>query len=612
METCWHKAKPDELVGKVIQHVNWVEQQQSDLYLRLIKYAWLYDPRERAYGVSYPTAQPYPTVENVVANNVDTLHSQLSTEMITRFVTKGADWSAQRLAKRAEWYLSSLNTLLDAPRYADDALLEALKKGAAFVKVYACPTSGKVKIERVLADDIIVNEDECRTHRLPRNLAHRMFLDREELMARFPAFAGKIAELGSANTSGRRVWANYRKYRPNEVVAVEIWRRPVGKQGAKGYFPGRHAFVVEGIQEPLLDKEYHHDGFPIARLVLVERDKGYFGRGIPEILDEIQKRVNKAHAQEDKITDRWAFPITWVHQGDQNLTIKSRKQYGAFGLWKVAAPRTEWPQNVGGDWTQRKQQYRATSFNESGVSQMASNASVPARIESGAAVRELLDREAGRHNPPAKAVERFWIEIQYLMLRAVHELGADAPVVLHQSARGYKKITLVGVEPDDLRLWMKPANSLAESVAGLKDTVASYVQAGIITQEEARKLIDNPDLQAESSLFTAAIKDIDRTIEEILDGEWLVPEPTQNLELGIVRVQRAILEARANGAPYEVIGGLELWVEQAGWELAMKQQQAGMGPPPPQVPTQEGMAGALPPGVPGPPTADELGVPALN
>jgi len=102
--------------------------------------------------------------------------------------------------------------------------------------------------------------------------------------------------------------------------------------------------------------------------------------------------------------------------------------------------------------------------------------------------------------------------------------------------------------------------------------------------------MDFPDLESVNSLELAAVHDIDRVIEKILDdGEYEPPDPLQNLEYGTRMLQLAYLRARQDGAPKAHLALARQWIDEATAMLA-----AGASAAPGAVPGAE----TLPPGGP--------------
>lgn len=637
--TIWYEADHEKAHEHVFSYVKEVEINQSSFYERLIQYAYLYDPNERTTGVVYPMREDVDrTVENAIASAVDAVHAEIAAQKVaTRLVTKGGDWSTQRKAKRLSWYMSGLRKALGLDAIRSQQFKDAEVKGTGFVLVYPDFHEKTVRVERILADDLVVDEAECRTTKRPPQLHRRMFVDRAKLRAEYPESA---ADIDKANATWG-YWAEWRPIRKHEVVALESWRPACGKPGdsckACGTYeyeedekrapvsfryckehrfqPGRHTICIDGAT--LLDEVWIEEYYPISRMAWTERDKGYFGIGLVERTAKLQYQLNKAHWAEERLVDNWCQPVTWVHQSDAKITVASKNRLGTFGVYKTVMPQTVYPTGVTGDWTSRRYSSKEAIFEESGVSRMAATSKIPAGIRggSGAALREYKDQTTGRFRLQEEANENAALDLDFLVLAACKKLGKDAPIVLHHAHKGFHKLELTdlldGIELSDVRIWMEAASSLPDTPAGRQASVSEWAAAGVISQDEARRLLDPSgamDLEAAISMYTAALEDIERCIEEVLDGEILVPEPLQNLKMGVWRFQQSYHLARQGGAPEEILEGLRVWIEQAlhldpslrPFVYPHEAQVANSAPPmdPTMAAAPAEAQGMLPPGVP--------------
>jgi hypothetical protein len=129
-----------------------------------------------------------------------------------------------------------------------------------------------------------------------------------------------------------------------------------------------------------------------------------------------------------------------------------------------------------------------------------------------------------------------------------------------------------------------PTNALSRDPAGRLADIQELIQAGFIDQSTATKLLDFPDLQSEMNMLNADAHNLDKIIENMIDkGEYFPPEPYQNLENAIRKVQQAYLMYKMRGAPEERLDLLRQYMEDAQGLLAKAQETT---PTPTQL-TQE-------------------------
>lgn len=583
IDTRWHSAPKEydegTLAARVFDYVRQVETSQSYLFERFYRLSCLYDPYfARLYGTwaGDGSSRDMRVSENVVASNVDTVVAVVAaSEVRPRFLTDDGDWTEKRTAERLSWYAEGLARRLGIHGYAVEAFKDSALKGTGLVKVWADKYTKTIRLERVLVDDIIIDESECRTGQ-PRQMHQRAFVDRDALKAAYPDYEDKIdaAQRSSDGTGIWTMWADYRPIEDNQLVVLESWYLPHGDQ------PGRHVITIDGCE--LLDEEWSKPSFPFAVMRWTSRAVGWYGIGGAERIAGHQRRLNKLHWQIDRLLDLHAMPTTYVHQADAALAVKSRNEFGTIGVYKAAIPQTIHPPAVSGETYARLERVKEGSYEEFGVSRMAASAAKPAGLDSGVALREYRDQTTQRFAMQEKAFEQLVLDCVLLCIDAAKDLkgmGIDPPRITKRMATNSRKIRWSDVDVDLARVQLYAAATLSRTPAGRQQSVMEYAQAGVITLDEARRMLhpfDSLDLTSTISAYQAALDNIELTVQQLLDGEEVLPEPYQNLELGIRYVNAAYLRAVGDGAPEEVQESLRDWSTNAA---------AILNPPqPPQLP----------------------------
>ena len=124
------------------------------------------------------------------------------------------------------------------------------------------------------------------------------------------------------------------------------------------------------------------------------------------------------------------------------------------------------------------------------------------------------------------------------------------------------------------------------------------MQAGLISKEDSMKLLDFPDLKGMYSMNNAGVDDIERQIENMIDGgDYQTPEPFQNLKYGITKMQQAYLKYRSEGAPELVLENFRQWMSDANNLMNQAQAEAAAAQQPPQQ---------APLGAPAPPPQSDM------
>ena len=572
----WWKAEKGRVHARVLDAVQAIEREEFNRFDSFVKLAALYDPNGIAgLGMGSTESATGFITENVIASNVDTVTAAIATSDVrARFMTDDGDWETQRTARRLEWYAEGLSKLHDV----DAKCALAFGQGAAVRGtgvIYVDIVDGELAVEHVLADDIVVDERECRSGGMPKQMHRRKLVDKDDLIAKYPQHEEAITRAVSAR-GGMSTWAGYRPVEDNQVVVVYSWIRPLGNR------KGRYTVCIEG--RDLEDKPWDEEGFPFAKIVWSERVGGWYGIGLAERIKGHQRVLNKANWQIDRIVDQNAVQTMYVRQADAKLAVQSINRLGQISVIKGDPPVSPVLPAVHPEMYRRQETVKASASQESGVSQMAQHGTKPAGLDSGVALREYRDQTTQRFATQEKAYERLKLDVILLMLGCCKKLGKKAPIIMRRTRFGTNKIPWAKVDMGDVKVQIAAAANLSRTPAGRTQLVLELAQAGVISQDSARRLISHPDAERELSLYTAAIENIERCFDEIADGNVVMPEPYTNLKLAVWRGQQQYLIWRDDGAPESVLEDLRQFIVVAADQIAPPEaapvaNDNGMQPP---------------------------------
>jgi hypothetical protein len=627
----WWQSDAEKVHEKLIPYVRTVERRQSDYFDRFLVYEAHYDPNgpaaEQTVGAYQKRLRGIK--ENVVATGVDTVRATIAaTEIYARFQTEGGDWSTQRRAELLEQYVDELAKRTKVAAACRAAFFACAKKGVGVVRVYA-DQDKCVRVEPFPVDDIVVDDRECAHGATPRQIHFRTVdYDCDHLMQQFPEHEEAIykARSGPQSMAARRTRGGDLGETRNDVLVIESIRLPMGvkpdgweemsakEKEASRYVPGRHVICIEG--RDLLDEEWHKPHFGIAVCRYFEREGSWYGGSLTERILRHQVVLDRRNHQRDRQLD-YAVPTTFVSWVDQKIAVQ-QTQAGNVIPYKGDKPVTTVPQVIGSEIREDRLDARASAIAEIGLSEMATRGVKPPGLESGAALREHKDQNSQRFSMQEKEFENLWLETDLLLLDVCRDLGNDAPEMSRQTKFGPVRIPWGSVDMDDVRVMIAAASTLARTPAGRVQTVLELSQAGAITLDETRKLLDHPDLDRTGSLYAATIEAIEYDLESIRSGKPVLPDPFAiNLEIAQVYAQRQFALDRNAGAPEEVLEGLRAYGVQAADFLSRAAANTNAAPPMlaagvPQPLPDPSMGGAMPPGMPMPPMAEPQQVPSAG
>jgi hypothetical protein len=527
-----------------------------------------------------------------------------------RVLTTGAEWKQQRRAKKLERFLWAEFMHRDVYQLGPLIFRDGCTFGTGCLKV--CALEKKIYLERVIIDEIIVDERDCISQCEPSELFQRKLVDKEKLKEMFPDHTVEIDKAGE-----KTHWTTYREVPMHKVIVVEAWR------------PGaRHTIAIE--TGTLLDEEWSSDaGYPFVWFRWSQPITGFYGQGIAEELVGRQVKMDKLERFIERCQELIAVPRIFVDVSSKNLKPQLDRTIGAIVPYRGKPPVFMVAQAVGQEVYAERERQVEESFKQIGISQLTAQSLKPAGLESAVALREFTDIEGQRFAIVAQAYERFYLDIAWKIIEVAKELyqsGTDTRSRYvgygHNAFVESIDWSAVDLEDDCYELDIMAASILSLTPSGRMQTVTELAQVKMIDKTEGRYLLNNPDLQRSDSVAYADFEDIERVAENLLDGKYRPPEPFQNLALGIKRINQIYLKTYNDMGDYpdeEVLDNFRTWLLQAAelQKLATPpplpmpggQEQPVTTPMPPDSLPGQVPAGVAPPPITEPPLGMQGGLP---
>jgi hypothetical protein len=471
---------------------------------------------------------------------------------------------------------------------------DCMTVGDGFIKVHESPTEKKkICITRVLGDEILVNEEEVVNGGYPRSMMQRCFMHREELIAQF----GATPELRDAiwNAPGAFPGLYYGDLAVQDIVPfVEGWH-------IKGYNSitdkedeGR---LVTAINNVLLDdRPFKKRCFPFAKLTFARLPTGYFNQGLAEQLLPYQAELNRYDSADWENQQRMSWPTVLNPVGSM---VGNAQLQGSSGRVISHAPNLA-PQFVFPDATnalaeQRRARIKQDAFLRARISQSSAMSQKPEGLNSGTAILAWRNIEDAAHADLGQRGEAFVTEVAEL----VTDLAEDIkPKVTYQGR------TLQEIKWDDVRLSNDsyhvrafPMSTLPQLPAARQQTIDNWYANGQITKSIKMRLEQMPDIDGWLDLTNAALNDIFMTLDNIIEsGDYVPPEPFQDLASAIQIAQSRWLQERVRGTPADRLELLLQWIMQANelikegasQPIGIQQPEGAPAAPPMQVSAAQG------------------------
>lgn len=612
----WYTAAKDKLHSCVFSHVEYVRKQQSDMRDSWVDFMEMYAAGNvSGLGVSHATGYYYgrertegdPEVRfNLAAALVDTGASLISqAPTVPQYLTTDGDFKLIRQARKASQILQGQFTA-EVKEECKRAWLDAAKIGTGFVFESYDPITGLPGVERVHALEVYVEHLDGMRMR-PRSLHRSRIIPKETLKEQYPRLANEI-ECSPAVTHSRAIdillpgiGAGFAFSEFVEVV--ESWHLRPGKKGK-----GRHTMCIGSAT--LLDEEWKRDEFPCATFRYRERDVGYYGSGLIESCAPAQNRIDALIRRVARGQDLASNILIFNPNGEGS--VQATKFTNDIGLiinyepMNGAPTLAKWEGTLD-DLQQQIDLEFARALQVEGISETQTNGQGAGRgLDSGVAVRAADDVQSRRLVP---FVSRF--QVSCLGVARIFEAMNDR---LSEKSPGTKIVAEGGSEmrqflrtanwkdvrppKGDCRLSMAPMSSLPTAPAAKFAAVMDWVAGGFVSRIYAMNLLQFPDLDAYASIELAHLDLARWQCEKLVDGEAVMPDPRQDLQLAIDLATKCKMKAVTMSADEDDLELFETFIVECEWlaEMAVQQEAANQPPAPTPMPGVDPATG-LPLGV---------------
>lgn len=535
----------------------------------------------RTNHVSYETTNDRVRY-NVIASIVETIVAKLSKNRpAPSFVTNGADWKTRRMTGKLNKFGKGVLHASGVYDQLDEILKEWAVCGTTALKFCADEGEKKIYAERAFLWELFVPSWEAERGS-PKTLMQRTQVDRAALEERFGTGAGKEKRLAAIRMCGPQTTLDANVGIADDgsdlVTVYEGWR--LGSDGK----PGRHVICVS--QGVLLDEEWTRPAFPFAFAKYSKLPGSFWGVGVAHRQAGKQFEINNLLQKIQQNTHMLANPTTFVEANSGIPEAHLTNDIGAVvKLAPGGAPPTRlvlpiMPAEV----YNQVETYKRDAYEEEGVSQLSASARKPAGLDSLPSLREFSDIESERFLPQGHEVERFIIECVDRCIELAEDIPGYEVDTMDRRANERMKWKDIKVARDSFVLLCFPVSSLPQNPAARRQTVQEYAQAGWITVDKAKELLDFPDLEENESVEGASMHFVRKQVEKILDGEKASPpDPRMNLAQALPWILGVYMRERANGCPEDILERLRTYLSQVeAFEAAARQAaqpQQPMAPP---------------------------------
>lgn len=542
----WYDQKTNKHEA-VVSYVRALDEDQQYVHRANKAHAHLYSNRyepgmddgEGQYRSGYAAI-----TENVIASVTDTATSMIAkTRPKAAVMTDGAEWSVQRLARKLDKFLWGMFQSLSLHAKMVAVFRDSCIFGTGCVRVFK--HRGRVKVERVLIDDILVDETSVpNSGDGPQQLHQIRTVSKAKLKQLFPKHAEKIDQ--SCEGVGRRAQYTARSTNNDMVTVIESWKR-----GPKG------RYVMATDKVTLVDEPYEKDHFPHVFFAWSPPLTGFYGQGLAEALIGFQIRLNELNDFIRECQDLVAVPRVLIEAGSRMLPDVVTNEIAAQMFYTGQKPDFFTPTALGPETYNYVERIKSSAFEFAGISKMAAHATRPEGIEAAVALRELSDNQSQRFSIQQQRFEETYLTVGRRILECAKELVTSGKTPAKwMDSQLVKDIDweMVDFEEERFVLSLQVSSSLNETPAARKQYVIELQQYGVqLRPSEVRKLLAHPDIDQSDAEATAAEEYADWVVDELSESRFIPPDAFEDLNLTFLKCNAAYLNGIMAGAPERIL-----------------------------------------------------------
>lgn len=595
-----------------------LEAAQREVHEQNLWAAQLYSNRELA-AFDWGTGQLYKASlapisrvgENIVKRVVDTLVSQVGKNRPKpKPIARGAGWRCRQQIRKLDKFLygSFQHQMVWAKgkRIFRDGEIFGL--GCLSVIVDDDPQFGAtVKYERVFPDEILVDQMEIVACGKIRHFYRRRALPIEVVAATYDLDEEELRELPN-NQYTPSTYLDYRPVGAGWTIVIEAYQLADGRGN-----PGR--WMVATQRQVLDEGEWPHEWLPYVFFQYNDPVSGFYSPGVVEEALPYQIRLNEINEVIRDAQDIMGRPRVLVAEGSRVNPLEVDNLIGRFIKYTGIKPEAiTWPAINAEIYNERERCIR-TCLEHFGLSNLATTVTPPpgARFDSSPAFREFNAIQDDRLADPAQRYEEFYLELAKRTCQVIAASGKN-PITTWYS--GYKNSRAEKIEWEELKydlnsfiMSMEAVSIYSMTPAAARDELEKQLAMGLISPEEYRLELADPDQESALSLAAAAAEDLNRVKELLESGKYEHPIPEQDLVNGIPKMTLAMLdlsrfedddddyeseEDRANSARLEDVKMAFInWITEAKAITQVgAEPSAQTAPNLPQMPQQPGIGGS--------------------
>lgn len=591
----WNSSDQNEMAMKLLSTAAFLKTQNQYRYRQASLYAQLYGnmPLFGAVGTNLfriamknqlPSNRP---TMSVITSITDTVVSRICMNKPRPiFLTDNGDYKQRDLAKQMNGFIAGEFYQTGYYRLRKRIVRDACIWGTGCVKILE-DTKKRVSLERRLATQLLFDANDA-FHGNPRQMYELTLIDRKVLADIFPKKAALIS--GAENAYPDSAGSNSSSV-ADLLLVVEGWRLPSGPDAGDGL----HAIACTA--GALEDHKQEKDKFPFEFLHYSEPVVGPWGSGVAERQMGNQAAINQILMTIHNSIRLVGVPRVFVEDGSKVVKAQLNNDVGSIVTYRGTKPSYEVAPCVPSEMYEEVQNVVNRAYQEEGISQLAAASEKPAGLDSGEAIREYDAVQQDRLATLSSDDEDFAIAVAYQVIDKAREIcERDGKYqTVYPDKNGTKQIDLPASKllDDPFVIQCFDMSSLPRDPSGRAAKITEWVQAGLYSPQEGRRLMGLQDTEQEDKLLSAAEERILKQLDDIVEsGKFTPPDPFTDLQLAqTISVQYYNL--------YMAAGLEERKAKKLRqWNAQVQALMMAATVPTPQIPSGSGVPQAAPEPVP--------------
>lgn len=469
--------------------------------------------------------QDRPTF-NLIQSVTDTLVSRIAQSRPQPvFLTDNGDYKQRNLSKKLNNFIIGEFFHTKAYELGAICLRDALVEGTGVVHVFET-YDHRVGLERVLLTELFIDPNEA-MYGEPRQLYRLKLVDRDVLLDAFPEHKDMILNAAKSTPDNS---ADSSKTVSDLVMVVEGWHLKSGKNAKDG----RHSMAISSGS--LLDDQWDKERFPFSFLHYSPRLLGFWAQGVAEQLMGTQIELNKLLFTISRAITLVGVPRIFMEAGSKVNKGAFNNEVGTIIEYRGTKPEYETTQSNAQDLYAERDKLIAYGYQQSGVSALQASSQKPQGLDSGEAIRTYDDISTDRFASLSRRYDNLFIDLTYQIIDLAKDIAEEQGeyATVYPNKNGTKEIDLpkAAIIQDSFIVQCFTQSSLPKDPAGRLAKVTEMAQSGMITLQEARRLLDYPDLEQVEKLANAGEERILSILDDIIEtGKYTSPDPFIDLAL---------------------------------------------------------------------------------